>query len=210
MITLPVNFQTDITNNESAKLIYARLYYDDETEYIPFCTLTKVIDNKQSIAGVVNFTPSKSTWNWDAKNNITVTTPTLRITNIELPNYRFMDEIYNKNFLGKKAQIYVGHLNHSTTSSDMVLLYSGNIKDIHFNVNDNDINIVLQAQALLNNEVQGRLINYSHSTLGGDTGFFNARSLSNAENSYAPTVYGNNLFSPTVAVQGGMDGTYKD
>jgi hypothetical protein len=203
MITVPTNFQTDIDNNETAKFTYIKLYYDDESDYIPFSTLTQDVDSKQSIGAIVNFIPSKSTWNWSGKNNVTITTPTLRIANIELPGYAFMDEIYNKNFMGKKVQIYVGHLAHSSTTDDMMKLYDGTVKDIDFNVNDNDINIVLESQKLLNTEIQGSLINYDVNQINGlDKPSLSSLSESNISNAYVPVVFGNNLFAPTVCIAG--------
>jgi len=203
MISLPTNFQSSIIAGEINKILYVRLYYS-ATEYTSFSSKSIDIDNNLSFGAIVNYSPSRSTWNWDGNNNVTITTPTLSIANIEIPDgYRFIDDVYDNNYLGKKCQIYIGFEAYSSTVSDMVKIFDGTIDDIEFNVDANDINIVLRGQNLPKVEIQGRLVNYEKQLLGNV--FTPSLSSIDSQNVYLPIAFGRQLFAPTVAIRSSME-----
>jgi len=60
MLQLPSNFQTAITNKETNKIIFVKLFYDD-VKYTGFASKTIIIDDNLCFGSVVNYSPTKST-----------------------------------------------------------------------------------------------------------------------------------------------------
>jgi len=134
---------------------------------------------------------------------VTVTTPSVRIANIELPTYRFIDEVFNKNFLGKQVQIFIGYTKYSSTSTDMVQVFDGTVEDIEFDVDNNDISLILRGQNVPKYEVQGRKIDYTSNEVGGAL----LPSLENVDSDdvrYIPMLFGTHEFAPGVCIDSGM------
>jgi len=61
MLTLPTNFEASITGGEVNKIIYIKMYYGDETDYVSFASRSIDCDDKLAFGAVVNYNPSKST-----------------------------------------------------------------------------------------------------------------------------------------------------
>lgn len=203
MLVIPSNFQTAITNKETNKIIFVKLFYND-TEYTGFASKTIIIDDNLCFGSIVNYSPTKSTWNWLSDNTVTITTPALTISNIELPSgYRFIDDIYNNNYFGKNCQIYIAYEKYSTTTDDMIKIFDGTIDDIEFNMNSNDISIVLKSQNLPKSEIQGRLVDYKLGTIGSITSSISSILGIDSEPKYLPIAFGRQLFAPTICISNG-------
>ena len=111
-------------------MLLIQLYYDDNSSFFGFAGQTKTVSDVQYIGAVTSFSAPKTKWNWSSQNNITVTSPTLTIANIQMPNYSFIDdEFTSKNFFGRTVKIYVGYP-ELTTLSDFALIYNGKIDDL--------------------------------------------------------------------------------
>jgi hypothetical protein len=201
MIGLPANFETAIAAGEINKLIFVKLYYDDGSNYISFASKSLVVDDVQSIGAVVTYSPSKSTWNIMANNNVTITVPTLKIANIQmLPDYKFINELVSKNFSGRQCQVFIGFDAYSTTEDDMTRIFDGEIFDFEFDFNSNDIDVTLRAQNIPVNEIQGKLISYETDAIGDIATDSLTSIVQSIDNKYVPIPFGTNQFSPGVII----------
>jgi len=199
MITIPTNFQTAIDDGEVSKIIFVKMWYNTETDWYGFSSKSIDIDGQLSFGAMVDYSPSKATWNLLTDNNITITTPALRIANIQTPTYSFIDDLVSKNFLGRKCQIFLGYEAYSTTSSDMVQVFDGTIDDIEFEIENNELSVVLAGHKVPDTEIQGRKVDY-RTQLIGDEYCSSLSSLDSAQSTYLPICYGRHEFAPGVAI----------
>lgn len=141
------------------------MYYDDESAFTGIATRTTVIDGVQYHGLITRFSSPKSTWNWDAQNNVVVTTPTLEIGNFEsaAKGTSLLDEFYSKNYLGRKVELYLGFQN-ATTAADIQQIYSGRIQDLNFS--EGKISVLFKATAIPTNDLAGKLIDYETRKVG--------------------------------------------
>jgi len=81
----------------------------------------------------------------------------------------------------------------------MVQVFDGTIDDIEFEIENNELSVVLAGHKVPDTEIQGRLVDYRTQTIG-DEYCSSLSSLDSAQSTYIPVVYGRHEFSPGVAI----------
>lgn len=197
MLTLPNSFSKEVVLKNPNRVIFARLYYGDETNYTAVSTISRRISGTGYNGWITRFSSPKTTWNWAKGNNVVTTTPTIELGNFEsnIDNYSLIDEFYTNNYLGRKIEIYMGFQN-ATTTSDLLQIYTGRIEDLIFA--DGKISITFKATNLPEDDIAGRVIDFESNLIGDAT----ISGLNDAVDGYrVPVAYGRHWNAPGVNVQ---------
>ena len=91
--------------------------------------------------------------------------------------------------------MFLGYDAYSTTSSDMVQVFDGTIDDIEFEIENNELNIILEGHKIPSTEIQGRKIDYRLKTIN-DIEIGSLSSLQSGQTDYIPVPFGRHEFSP--------------
>lgn len=192
MLNLNDGFKNQTRLKNPNRIVLCKLWYDTEAAYTAVATRTTRIDGVQYLGIITRFSSPKSTWNWDAQNNVVVTTPTLELGNLEsrVDGSSLLDVFQTHNYLGRKVEIFMGYQT-STTSDDLQQIYSGRIEDVVYG--DGKISVLFKANELPANELTGALIDVEDTTYQGLPSEVNGLRL--------PVVYGRVWNAPGVCIQ---------
>lgn len=193
MLELNAGFKNQTRLKNPNRIVLCKLWYDTEADYTAVATRTTRIDGVQYLGIITRFSSPKSTWNWDAQNNVVITTPTLELGNLEslVDNSSTLNNFQTNNYLGRKVEIFMGYQN-STTADDLQQIYSGRIEDVVFT--GGKISVLFKANDLPLNELAGALIDIeNNTTYSGLPSDVNGLRL--------PVVYGRVWNAPGVCIQ---------
>jgi len=179
--------QRNIDLKNPDRTIVVKLYYSD-TEFYAFTNRGMTVDSIMSWPSVIKYTPSKSKWNWQGKNNVTLSVPSLSLTNVETPDGTSLwNDVRNLGFYGQRAEVYLSFDENEVDSSDLFQLFNGVISDITFSAKANSISVKLKNNAVPNTEIQGEAIDYGLGTVGDVSMTANVRESGIV---YSPVLFG--------------------
>lgn len=195
MITLSENFRQRVENNDTRKIVFVHIYYND-SDYFALSTTQTIIDGKQYLGIINNVSDITQRWNLGTeKNNVTVSTPRLTLSNYQTPDgFEIINEFIDKHIYGRKLVIYLTF--EGLNLQDSLKVFEGLVDDVNFD--KNSIIITGKTNQLPEKEISGAKIDYDNQTIGDEpvpTGF---KILKEFDKKHIPIVFGKHWCSPII------------
>jgi hypothetical protein len=146
-------------------------------------------------AAISNFTAPSVRWNWAGNNQVTVSTPSLTLTNVDSGSYNFIDDEFGSyNFLGQSCRVYLGFQN-LTGLTDFVKIYDGRIDDIDYTAGAGTLGIRFRSTGIPDATIQTKLFDPSKGLIGSTAveGL-----LDETAGKMTPLVFGNHWNAPAI------------